>query len=107
MCQALRRTGKGELSKQDQLCVEIAGLCHDLGKYRIVQNIVSYDFSLRFFCPGHGPFSHLWEVFVRSVNPKCGWTHEQSSLDMLDMIVKSEEFYFLYSVLISHFQIMI
>jgi len=70
LCQALRKTGKAEITNQDQLCVEIAGLCHDLG---------------------HGPFSHLWEVFVQSVNPKCGWTHEQSSLDMLDMIIEKYE----------------
>jgi HD superfamily phosphohydrolase len=38
LCQALRKTGKGEINKQDQLCVEIAGLCHDLGKYRILSS---------------------------------------------------------------------
>ena len=34
--------------KKDELCVMLAGLCHDLG---------------------HGPFSHLWEAFVREARP--------------------------------------
>jgi len=65
LCDALKKTGQVEITAKDKLCVEIAGLCHDLG---------------------HGPYSHLWEGFVRSVNPGSKWTHEQSSLDMLDLI---------------------
>jgi len=61
LCDALNITGK------DKLCIEIAGLCHDLG---------------------HGPFSHLYEVLVRTANPQSEWTHEQSSLDMLDLIIE-------------------
>jgi len=47
---------------KDQELVEVAGLCHDLG---------------------HGPFSHLWEQFVREANPGFKWEHEESSFKML------------------------
>lgn len=40
------------ITKKDVLCVQLAGLCHDLG---------------------HGPFSHLWECFVKEVKPEKGW----------------------------------
>lgn len=40
------------ISKEDVLCVKLAGLCHDLG---------------------HGPFSHLWEQFVNQARPDKGW----------------------------------
>uniref|UniRef100_A0A672LDH8 HD domain-containing protein n=1 Tax=Sinocyclocheilus grahami TaxID=75366 RepID=A0A672LDH8_SINGR len=50
-----------KITKQDFLCVQIAGLCHDLG---------------------HGPFSH---VFDGLVIPQ----HEQMSVLMFDDIVKS------------------
>uniref|UniRef100_A0A673LK60 Si:ch73-236c18.9 n=1 Tax=Sinocyclocheilus rhinocerous TaxID=307959 RepID=A0A673LK60_9TELE len=50
-----------KMTKQDFLCVQIAGLCHDLG---------------------HGPFSH---VFDGLVIPE----HEQMSVLMFDDIVKS------------------
>ena len=55
------------ITPADQLCVEIAGLCHDLG---------------------HGPFSHLWEEFTRRA--ASGWDHEKSSLDLLDLLIESE-----------------
>ncbi|CAM4454681.1 unnamed protein product [Leuciscus chuanchicus] len=66
-----------KISKQDFLCVQIAGLCHDLG---------------------HGPLSH---VFDGLVIPKAKtirglyddipekWKHEQMSVLMFDDIVKS------------------
>ena len=42
-----------------------------------------------FLCEGHGPFSHLYEALIRTANPESKWTHEQSSLDMLDLIIES------------------
>merc|ERR1719394_172337 len=54
-------------SKTDRLCVMMAGLCHDLG---------------------HGPFSHLWESFILESNPEQNWSHEDTSLEMLDFIIE-------------------
>jgi len=51
----------------DHLCVQVAGLIHDLG---------------------HGPYSHLWEQFVAEANPGSGWTHEKASLDMFKYLLK-------------------
>jgi len=51
----------------DVLCVQIAGLCHDLG---------------------HGPFSHLFEhSFVHVVDPQSTWRHEKASIDMFDHMI--------------------
>lgn len=57
----------GCCDSKDQLCVMIAGLCHDLG---------------------HGPFSHLWEHFVNEARPEKKWSHEQASLTMFDFLVE-------------------
>jgi len=57
----------GCASKEDQLCVMLAGLLHDLG---------------------HGPFSHLWEWFVREARPEAKWNHEATSLQLLDNMVQ-------------------
>ncbi|XP_041655360.1 deoxynucleoside triphosphate triphosphohydrolase SAMHD1-like [Cheilinus undulatus] len=57
-----------EINEKDILCVQIAGLCHDLG---------------------HGPFSHLYD---QKFLPKAGrgeWKHEQGSIDMFNHMVKS------------------
>ncbi|CAL4061492.1 unnamed protein product, partial [Meganyctiphanes norvegica] len=55
------------ITSQDILCVQLAGLCHDLG---------------------HGPYSHLWEPFVNKVRPQRKWTHEEASVKMFDHLVK-------------------
>ncbi|KAH9490958.1 SAM domain and HD, partial [Bulinus truncatus] len=55
------------ITEKDILCVEIAGLCHDLG---------------------HGPFSHVFdEQFIPAASNDKKWTHEKASLDMLDFII--------------------
>jgi len=58
-----------EITDADVLCVQIAGLCHDLG---------------------HGPFSHLFEHFViHALDPNSTWSHENASIMMLDHLIKS------------------
>ncbi|XP_049858974.1 uncharacterized protein LOC126353854 isoform X2 [Schistocerca gregaria] len=49
------------VTEEEALCVQIAGLCHDLG---------------------HGPFSHTWEHFVSDYDPT--WKHETSTLEIFD-----------------------
>ncbi|XP_056453197.1 deoxynucleoside triphosphate triphosphohydrolase SAMHD1-like [Gadus chalcogrammus] len=60
---------KPEITESDILCVQIAGLCHDLG---------------------HGPFSHLFDaMFIPKVLPDLAvkWKHEQASLMMFDHLI--------------------
>uniref|UniRef100_A0A1B6DWI5 HD/PDEase domain-containing protein n=1 Tax=Clastoptera arizonana TaxID=38151 RepID=A0A1B6DWI5_9HEMI len=52
--------GKNKIKPVEKLCIEIAGLCHDLG---------------------HGPFSHTWERVVRRW--KGNWEHETASQDII------------------------
>jgi len=56
------------ITDADVLCVQIAGLCHDLG---------------------HGPFSHLFEhSFIHVLNPKSSWRHERASIMMFDHLLE-------------------
>nr|XP_046253083.1 deoxynucleoside triphosphate triphosphohydrolase SAMHD1-like [Scatophagus argus] len=69
LAQALQ-TGQPELniSDRDILCVQIAGLCHDLG---------------------HGPFSHMFDgLFIPKARPGITWKHETASLAMFDHMVE-------------------
>ncbi|XP_064596465.1 deoxynucleoside triphosphate triphosphohydrolase SAMHD1-like [Liolophura sinensis] len=63
------------INAEDILCVEIAGLCHDLG---------------------HGPFSHLFDQsFIPRVHEKRGlkrkWKHEDASKEMFDHLIKTND----------------
>lgn len=56
------------ITRQDILCVQIAGLCHDLG---------------------HGPFSHMYDgMFIPKVRPDYKWKHEMASVKMFDHLVR-------------------
>ncbi|XP_055977277.1 deoxynucleoside triphosphate triphosphohydrolase SAMHD1 isoform X1 [Sorex fumeus] len=58
-----------KISPRDILCVQIAGLCHDLG---------------------HGPFSHMFDGrFIPLARPDVKWTHEQGSVQMFEHLIKS------------------
>jgi HD superfamily phosphohydrolase len=61
---SLRKQHPDLVDEKDVLCVMLAGLCHDLG---------------------HGPFSHLWEFFVREAGKE--WHHETSSVQMFDHLI--------------------
>ncbi|XP_048838641.1 deoxynucleoside triphosphate triphosphohydrolase SAMHD1-like isoform X2 [Brienomyrus brachyistius] len=56
------------ISPRDELCVQIAGLCHDLG---------------------HGPFSHMFDgTFIPKTRPDSNWKHEKASVEMFKHMVK-------------------
>nr|XP_015220264.1 PREDICTED: deoxynucleoside triphosphate triphosphohydrolase SAMHD1 [Lepisosteus oculatus] len=57
------------ITQRDMLCVQIAGLCHDLG---------------------HGPFSHMFDgIFIPLARPGLNWKHETASLQMFDHLVSA------------------
>ncbi|XP_022083954.1 deoxynucleoside triphosphate triphosphohydrolase SAMHD1-like isoform X1 [Acanthaster planci] len=59
--------------EKDVLCVQIAGLCHDLG---------------------HGPFSHVFDNMLipkLPSNSESKWTHEKASLEMFDHLIDSND----------------
>ncbi|XP_062592900.1 deoxynucleoside triphosphate triphosphohydrolase SAMHD1-like, partial [Saccostrea cucullata] len=57
-----------DITEKDIECLEIAGLCHDLG---------------------HGAFSHLFDLqFIKKARPGYESEHEDASLKMLDRIFK-------------------
>ncbi|XP_040914585.1 deoxynucleoside triphosphate triphosphohydrolase SAMHD1 [Toxotes jaculatrix] len=59
------------ISRRDILCVQIAGLCHDLG---------------------HGPFSHMFDgMFLPKARPEITWKHETASLAMFDYLVADND----------------
>jgi HD superfamily phosphohydrolase len=89
MCSRIRNKQRSlGATDKDILCVTLAGLLHDIG---------------------HGPFSHIYEVFRAHVNSekmrdpmlkteydaknfphvKDGWSHEESSLLMIDAALAS------------------
>eukprot|EP00794_Sanderia_malayensis_P018294 gene18294-20117_t len=67
MIRSLQQMHPDLVSQTDVLCIEIAGLCHDLG---------------------HGPFSHVFDnVYMKLMEPESRWTHEQASIEMFDYMV--------------------
>ncbi|XP_075703066.1 deoxynucleoside triphosphate triphosphohydrolase SAMHD1-like [Rhinoderma darwinii] len=59
------------INERDILCVQIAGLCHDLG---------------------HGPFSHMFDGrFMPLACPQKEFKHEEASVKMFDHLIKSNK----------------
>ncbi|KAF5353677.1 hypothetical protein D9758_008643 [Tetrapyrgos nigripes] len=63
------------ITERDVTCLELAGLCHDLG---------------------HGPWSHVFDsMFIPKafpdVPPEERWTHEKGSEDMFEYLVRENE----------------
>lgn len=59
------------ITDRDVQCVEIAGLCHDLG---------------------HGPWSHVWDnLFIPKALPGSEWKHEDGSVLMFDYLVEDND----------------
>ncbi|KAJ7476897.1 hypothetical protein B0H11DRAFT_2031118 [Mycena galericulata] len=55
------------ITSRDVDCVQIAGLCHDLG---------------------HGPWSHVWDgMFIPFIAPQKNWKHEDASKMMFRYLV--------------------
>ena len=59
-----------EIDESDILCIELAGLVHDLG---------------------HGPFSHMFEEFMKRVDPTRTWEHEEMSGRLLRGLIRENE----------------
>ncbi|CAH1779924.1 unnamed protein product [Owenia fusiformis] len=56
------------ITDADIICVQIAGLCHDLG---------------------HGPFSHMFDgKFIPKIDKNSKWRHEDASVQMFDYLVE-------------------
>ena len=71
MIRQLKEKHPDLVTDKDVLCIEIAGLCHDLG---------------------HGPFSHVFDSqYKKLVAPDRQWSHEQGSVDMFDHMYEENE----------------
>lgn len=59
-----------KITNADELCVMIAGLCHDLG---------------------HGPFSHMFEEVIERLDENSKWKHEMATLELIDKMLKETD----------------
>lgn len=59
------------ITDKDVLCVQMAGLCHDLGLFSWIFLLVRE--RKRIDRLGHGPYSHMFEEVVAEIRPELHW----------------------------------
>lgn len=67
LLRALKENHSDIITDKDVLCIEIAGLCHDLG---------------------HGPFSHVFDMQYMKLVRQTPWEHEDGSVVMFKHLVE-------------------
>ncbi|KPP56276.1 hypothetical protein Z043_126135, partial [Scleropages formosus] len=86
LVRALReRQPELQIDHRDMLCVQIAGLCHDLGESPQTSHLIH-----TLLTHSHGPFSHVFEgMFMPKARPDFRWKHEMTSVEMFDHLIKA------------------
>ena len=44
-----------------------------------------------FYILGHGPYSHLWEFFIKEADPNADYHHEDTSIQMFEHLLEENQ----------------